>query len=416
MRPTSDPARGGDAWRSAGCEGSDGGGSRRAEWPRSTERAIRSSRRSGRRSGRHDWGWPHRRASRPPPWRHRRERASCACADYTALRRDVPAMWNPDCVTGVRAGMRPASMFVLLAAAAIVVGWPDAGATGRQQGRWIAFHADPGSSGDLYVDGEDGSRRRLTRLFGQVPTAAWSPDGTRLAMLARPEGIQDVYVIGADGHGLHRLTHGEGDHFGDVSWAPDGRRLAFTCCGMDHEAIYLIRPDGTGRTKLADNAAQPVWSPDGRRIAFLSKSDGNAQVYVTDGDGSNQRRVVRDRWSDQRPGWSPDGRRILFTSFRNRDPNLLGIGNAEILVASADGSGVRNVTRSRFWEGEPAWSPDGKQIAFAIRRDFGPRGVFRVGVMNADGSGKRLLPPVPDPATPTGLANSCCPSWHPGHA
>ena len=132
-----------------------------------------------------------------------------------------------------------------------------------------------------------------------------------------------------------------------------------------------------------------------------------------DADGSHQRRLVRDRWSDQKPAWSPDGRRILFTSFHNRDPNLLGIGNAEILVAAADGSTVRNLTRTRFWEGEPAWAPDGKRIAFAIRRDFGPHGVFRVGVMNADGTGTRLLPPVRDPRNLGGLANSCCPAWQP---
>src|SRR5262249_36270877 len=119
--------------------------------------------------------------------------------------------------------------------------------------------------------------------------------------------------------------------------------------------------------------------PDGKRIAFTSKRDGRAQIYVMNADGSGQRRVVADRWSDQRPSWSPDGGRLLFTSFRNRDPNLLGIGNAEIDVVRADGSGLRNLTRSRFWEGEPAWSPNGRRIAYAIRRDFGPGGGVRGG-------------------------------------
>src|SRR5215211_698032 len=77
--------------------------------------------------------------------------------------------------------------------------------------RWIAFHADPQTSGDLYLDSEDGTRRRrLTTILGQIPTAVWSPDGTRFAMLARPTGVVDVYLLGADGHGLLRLTHDEG--------------------------------------------------------------------------------------------------------------------------------------------------------------------------------------------------------------
>jgi Tol biopolymer transport system component len=278
-----------------------------------------------------------------------------------------------------------------------------------------------------------------------------------LALLARPQGVVDVFVIGVNGRSLHRLTRDEGNHFGDVSWSPDGKRLAFTCCGEGRQAVYAVGANGSGRMRLADDAGQPVWSPDGqriafvsfedgdpelysmqpdgsnqerltlnaaedvdaawspdsRRIAFTSKRDGTAQIYVMDADGSQQQRLAGDRWSDQRPAWSPDGRTIVFTSFRNRDPNLLGIGNAEILVADADTSGVRNLTRTRFWEGEPAWAPDGRQIAYAIRRDFGPRGVFRVGVMNADGTGKRLLPPVPDRRNPGGLANSCCPAWQP---
>jgi Tol biopolymer transport system component len=326
-----------------------------------------------------------------------------------------------------------------------------------EDGPWIAFHADPGASGDLYLDSVDGShRRRLTHLFGQVPTASWSPDGKRLAFLARPRGVQDVYVINVDGQGLRQLTRDEGDHFGDVSWSPDGRRIAFACCGRGRAGIYLINPDGTGRTKLVGNAGQPVWSPDGKRIAYTSFKSGNpelhtikpdgsaqrrltsnhaqdvdpawspdghriaftstrngkAQIYLMNANGSRQRRLVRDRWSDQRPEWSPDGR-IVFTSFRNRDPNLLGIGNAEILVAAADGSSVRNLTRSRFWEGEPNWAPDGKQIAYATRRDFGPCGDFRVGVMSDDGSGKRFLPAVPDANNAGGKANSCCPAWQP---
>lgn len=350
------------------------------------------------------------------------------------------------------------SVVALLVLATALAAGAARGSSTVAASHWIAFHADPGASGDLYLDTPDGSRRRrLTRLFGQVPTASWSPDGSQLALLARPKGVVDLYVIDVNGRGLRRLTRDEGDHFGDVSWSPDGERVAFSCCGEGRQAVFTIRTDGSERTRLVENAGQPVWSPDGRRIAYLSfqdgnpelysvnaegsdpkrltvntaedvdpawspdgrriaftsKRDGTAQIYVMDADGSRQRRLVADRWSDQRPVWSRDGGRIAFTSFRNRDPNLLGIGNAEILVASATRTRVRNLTQTRFWEGEPAWSPDGRHIAFAIRRDPGPRGRFRIAVMNADGTGKRLLPAVPGEGSPVGIANSCCPAWQP---
>jgi len=322
----------------------------------------------------------------------------------------------------------------------------------------IAFHADSGGPGDVYVVGPSGvGTRRLTRSISHLPTAVWSPDGSRLAFLARPRGAVDVYVIRANGTGLRQLTRGEGDHWGGVGWAPDGRRLSFACCGERNVSLYVIGADGKGRRLLAANAGQAAWSPDGsrlailgfsdgdpeiylvsadgstktrltrsrgedvdpswsadgRRIVFVSSRSGRSQIYVMNADGSGRRRLVSDRWADEDPAWSPDGTRIAFTSYRNKDPHTLGIGNAEIVVASADGTNVRNLTASRYWEGQPAWSPDGRQIAYATRRDFGRNGGLRLAIMNADGSGRRLLPAVPDPRIPSGKANSCCPAWQP---
>jgi TolB protein len=161
-----------------------------------------------------------------------------------------------------------------------------------------------------------------------VPTARWSPDGTHLAFLARPEGVQDVYVIGANGRRLRRLTHGEGDHFGDVSWSPDGRRIAFTCCGMGTESIYLINSDGRGRRRLTDGG-QPVWSPDARRIAFFSVRDANPELYSIEPDGTGLKRLTLNRAEDDDPAWSPDGQQRTYleaffgSCLRDGSPALL---------------------------------------------------------------------------------------------
>jgi TolB protein len=140
-----------------------------------------------------------------------------------------------------------------------------------------------------------------------VPTARWSPDGTHLAFLARPEGVQDVYVIGANGRRLRRLTHGEGDHFGDVSWSPDGRRIAFTCCGMGTESIYLINSD----------------------IAFFSVRDANPELYSIEPDGTGLKRLTLNRAEDDDPAWSPDGQQRTYleaffgSCLRDGSPALL---------------------------------------------------------------------------------------------
>jgi Tol biopolymer transport system component len=89
-------------------------------------------------------------------------------------------------------------------------------------------------------------------------------------------------------------------------------------------------------------------------------------------------RAARE-WKDGSPAWSPDGRRLAFYSERD--------GNAEIYVMSADGTGVTRVTNTKADEGYPAWSPDGRTISFDSDRD----GNFDVFAMNPDGSNVRPL-------------------------
>ena len=97
-------------------------------------------------------------------------------------------------------------------------------------------------------------------------------------------------------------------------------------------------------------------------------ADGSGVTRLTDNDA--------DDWS---PAWSPDGRRIAFDS--NRD------GDFEIYVMNADGSGVTRLTDNDADDWSPAWSPDGRRIAFDSDRD----GDFEIYVMNADGSGVTRL-------------------------
>lgn len=317
----------------------------------------------------------------------------------------------------------------------------------------LAFHADPDGADDLFTVGADGrGRARLTKGLEEVGTPFWSPDGRRIAFIARGSGAQEIYVADADGRNRRRLTSTGTDHYAP-SWSPDGSRLAFACCGEDRTSvqvltvsggrpvvlarhatqprwsrggriaflsfrdgdpeIYAMAADGRNQKRLTISPAEdssPSWSPDGTMIAFASKRTGRSQIWVMRADGTRQRRVVADRFHDDEPTWSATGREIVFTSYRNRDPLLRGIGNAEIETVRADGSRLRNLTRSAFWEGDPAWSPSGRRIAFAVRRDFGPNGSFQLGVIGADGSLRRELAPV---RASTGLANSCCPAWRP---
>ena len=87
-------------------------------------------------------------------------------------------------------------------------------------------------------------------------------------------------------------------------------------------------------------------------------------------DGSGVARLTDSEATDADPAWSPDGRRIAFASDRD--------GGSNIYVMNADGSGVARLTDSSAGDYGPAWSPDGRRIAFASERDGDARNIYMV--------------------------------------
>jgi Tol biopolymer transport system component len=270
-------------------------------------------------------------------------------------------------------------------------------------------------------------------LFGErriavAGAATWSPDGRRIAFVSLGctptcSGRHvELNVMNADGSGQRNLTREWGLEVapwgpgGLPVWSPDWRKLAFLRQrGVNrgypvygrYSDIYVMNADGSGRRRLtrsAQNDGDPVWSPDGRRLAFVRVWGGLANIYVVNADGSGLRRLAHAFAYTPSPGdfgagwranpaWSPDGRKIAFVS--NRD------GNDDVFVVNADGSGLRKLSRSRRNDRDPVWSPDARLIAFRGRREppsEAERTVCRghcmldeVYVVNTDGSELRRL-------------------------
>ena len=117
-------------------------------------------------------------------------------------------------------------------------------------------------------------------------------------------------------------------------------------------------------------------------VAFTSTRDGNAEVYSIRANGRDVVDLTRDLAQDGQPAWSPDGKEIAFVSTRD--------GNAGIWVMRPDGSDQHRLTRSAANDTAPVWSPDGRSIAFMCT--FGtPRIVTEICVVGADGRGRREL-------------------------
>ena len=121
-----------------------------------------------------------------------------------------------------------------------------------------------------------------------------------------------------------------------------------------------------------------------RRILFASSRDeiGNPEIYSMNPDGSGLDRLTISAGFDVQPAWSPDGKRVAFVSNRH-DPN------GEIYVMNADGTAVQRLTFDDHLDEAPTWSKDGKRIGFVSTRDDEQGEIY---VMDAaDGGGVSRL-------------------------
>jgi TolB protein len=132
-----------------------------------------------------------------------------------------------------------------------------------------------------------------------------------------------------------------------------------------------ITSPSSGALQLAPTTSAGVATAG--HIAFVRNGD----IYVMNADGSGIRRLTTG--GAGQPAWSQDGKKLAFVRIQG--------GNADVYTMNADGTGVVRVTHASAYDGAPAWSPDGSKIAFASSRD----GESRIYAMNANGTGVTLL-------------------------
>ena len=216
---------------------------------------------------------------------------------------------------------------------------------------------------------------------------SFSPDGKQAVYISVIDGREQLFIMNADGRGSHQITRDDADHE-DPAWSPDGKKISFVFMKDGAEIISMMNVDGSSVERLSPasfKAIHPSWSPDGSKLAYCTDDDlapprkNNSDIMVID-MATRKITTLITGGVNTYPAYSPDGKQIAFR-------RMLGEMNSEVFVANADGSNARNLTNHPAFDGWPAWAPDGRYIAFASNRNSS----YQIFVMNADGSNVRLL-------------------------
>jgi len=294
--------------------------------------------------------------------------------------------------------------------------WEDFGPSFSPDGNTIIFSSNRNGNWDIWSIGADGEGlKQITKEPGDEIAPVFTPDGKEIAFLKKQEdekmrryedeknlstsqplnlstsviSTYDLWIMKSDGSGARQATEGI-PVLSYPAWHPDGRELAFVAQGANGYEILISgvrEPFGVRKlafafesgSKLPHSIDYPFkeflyrigYNPAGNKITFESNVSGNLEIWVMNSDGSDMSKITKGDKPHWNPVWSPDGKKIAYATEKfasNLGPPFWPASNYNIWLADMSTGKEEALTAEEQTDWNPAWSPDGKKIAYVTNR------------------------------------------------
>ncbi len=256
-------------------------------------------------------------------------------------------------------------------------------------GSRIVFVSDRTGAKEIWSMSYDGTDQRQITRYNTISTfPSVSPDGKKLAFTSWLRGRPEIIIFSLESNRRLNFYNQQASMNAFVDFTPDSKQVIFSSTANGGAAqLFMANADGSGLRRItASNAieVEPKINPKtGADIVWVSGRSGMPQVYRMHLDGADAQRISNGEGEATNPAWAPNGQQIAFAWTKGFEP-----GNYNIFVRDiTDSSKLVQLTNNEGRNENPSWAPDNVHIAYASKRGRSSQ----IWVMQADGRDKKQL-------------------------